>query len=298
MLVKSQRRELTDFQKGQIVALSDDYTQRQIGIRLDIPHETVSSFLRRFRERGSIENLPHPGASRRTSNTDDHYIIRVAESSTRIPLSQLRVDTNSSISEQTLRLRLRETGIGKYKPVERPFLSKKHAAMRLQWAKKHRHWTREQWERVLWSDECAVKKNSNPRQIRVFRRRTKREKYDPKNIRPTARDGDVSQMIWGCFVGKRLGPIAFIDGSVNTTVYIDVLTQELIPFIDAITEDGVTNVVFQQDNASCHTAKKTTEWLQHSALEHGYTIMVWPPNSPDMNLIEHLWRHLKQELHR
>ena len=132
----------------------------------------------------------------------------------------------------------------------------------------------------------------------VWRRQNKREKYDPKNIRPKARDGDISQMIWGCFVGKMLGPIAFINGTVNTTLYIEILNEKLVPFIDAIAIDGVTNTVFQQDNASCHVSKKTTEWLQHSMLEHGYTTMVWPPNSPDMNLIEHLWKHLKQELHR
>ena len=104
MSVKPQRRELTDFQKGEIVALSDDYSHHQIGIRLGIPHEMVSTFLQRFCERGSIENLPRPGAPRKTSKANDRYIICVAESTARIPLSQLRVDTNSNISEQTLRL--------------------------------------------------------------------------------------------------------------------------------------------------------------------------------------------------
>jgi len=105
-------------------------------------------------------------------------------------------------------------------------------------------------------------------------------------------------MIWGCFVGDKLGPIAFINGTVNTQVYVDILENVFLPFIDALSADGITDIVFQQDNARPHTAKRTQSLLENWALAHGFSLMEWPPNSPDMNPIEHLWAHLKLKLHQ
>ena len=110
----------------------------------------------------------------------------------------------------------------------------------------------------------------------------------PKNIQGKLKCGTVSQTIWRCFVGNKLGPIAFINGTENSQVYIDILGNTFLSFVDTLSADGIIDIVFQQNNARPHIAKITTKFLKNAAREHGFSVMEWPPNSPDMNPIEHV----------
>jgi transposase len=69
-------------------------------------------------------------------------------------------------------------------------------------------------------------------------------------------------------------------------------------YIQALEEGLLRNYqrgdLFQQDNARIHTARITREWLQR----HHINVVNFPPYSPDLNPIEHMWWALKRTLHR
>ena len=132
----------------------------------------------------------------------------------------------------------------------------------------------------------------------VFQRRNKYEKYDPRNVQPKSGYGGASQMVWACFVSDKLGPIVFVDSSITKEVHINMLADTLLPFIDVLHVDRQASIVFQQDNATPHFSPVTRKWLEDKAKKHRFSIMHWPSNSSHLNPIEHLWSHIKRELHR
>jgi DNA-directed RNA polymerase I, II, and III subunit RPABC1 len=63
-------------------------------------------------------------------------------------LSKLIQESGIPISPRTARRRIKELGFSCRRPAKKPLLTPSMMEKRLQWAKKHRHWTVDDWRKV------------------------------------------------------------------------------------------------------------------------------------------------------
>lgn len=90
-------------------------------------------------------------------------------------------------------------------------------------------------------------------------------------------------MIWAALSLYGLSKIILTSGNRNACCYINNLVSGLLPFV-ASTFSQSHPWVFQQDNASTHTAMETCKWLT----ERQIRTLPWPAKFPHLNIIEFL----------
>ena len=64
-------------------------------------------------------------------------------------------------------------------------------------------------------------------------------------------------------------------------------------YIEPELEASEVPMIFMQDNAPCHKARVVMDYLR----ENNIRTLDWPPQSPDLNPIEHIWAIIKQNLY-
>ena len=284
---------MSDFDKGQIIAFrKQNSSLSQIAKEINRPKSTIQTFLDRYESRDSHENTPSAGRPRLITARTRRRLVRESKKARRLPLRELTNEVAPNASVRTIKRVLAEEDIRKWRAKKRALLTEDHVAQRLAWAKEHKNWDKADWEGVIFSDECSVEKSKDPRGIWVFR--TPPEKYHKDCIHGVTKGPGVKLMVWGCIWGCNKGPlIPIFEKSVNRWVYIGVLEDGLVDVHQEV-HDTLGDPVFQQDNAKIHTAKDTMAWFE----EHNIQVMTWPANSPDMNPIEHVWKRLKERMHK
>ena len=94
------------------------------------------------------------------------------------------------------------------------------------------------------------------------------------------------------FCWETLSPDIHVDVTLTRNTYLNIVSDQVYPFMAKVFPDG--SGLFQQDNAPCHTARIVQEWFEEHDKE--FKVLPWPPNSPDLNLIVHLWDVLEKEV--
>ena len=114
------------------------------------------------------------------------------------------------------------------------------------------------------------------------------DRYNPKCLRHKY-SKVPAWMFHGAIVDGRKGPSCFWEkgwGTINSACYNEYILTHIKQFFRDYALNGY---LFMQDNASAHQSYET----RLNLLNRYIPWVKFPPYSPDLNLIEHVWNWMK-----
>ena len=174
---------------------------------------TIIRFRQRFQQTGGVADRRRPGRPRVTNPRTDRFItqthlrrrLQTATSSARqYGISKLTVLRHLRQARQPIRPR---------RPYVGQVLTACHRTARLHWAQRHFRRARQQWARVLFSDESRFNLSHYDGRIRVFRRRG--ERFADNCLIERDRFGGGSVMVRGGIMGRRKTNLIVSQGNLN-----------------------------------------------------------------------------------
>lgn len=99
-----------------------------------------------------------------------------------------------------------------------------------------------------------------------------------------------SVMIFGLMGSDGFLEVRKIDGTLDGRKYSELLDRDIIPLLKA---RYISDFVYQQDNARPHTSRISIEVLN----KYDIKLLPWPPHSPDLSLIENVWKLMKDKVY-
>ena len=143
-----------------------------------------------------------------------------------------------------------------------------------------------QWRRVLFTDESRFTLYCADGRRHVYRCRG--ERFANACVVERDRFGSGPIMVWGAIAHGIKSQLIIVAGNMTAVRYRDeILRPVTVPLVQH-------NLILQQDNARPHVARVCQDFLANNNIAP----LAWPPYSPDLTPIEHMWDELDRRVRK
>ncbi|KAG9126072.1 hypothetical protein FRC07_005021 [Ceratobasidium sp. 392] len=217
----SKRNRLIELKKK---GLSDRAVARELG---GIDHTTVNRIYRNYCNGQDIFKPKHgSGRPRKLTSRDAHWAGLLLARGLSKTAADLQRSYFPHLHPDTIRRYLKRIGLRVFRRRKAPFLSFKARSRRRKWGRVFVTWTKEDWAYVAFSDESkfVVFGSGGPKVY--WKKRGARMR--PTNIQQLIKFGGGNVMVWGCITRLGVGKLFRIEGTLNTSKYIQILSREYL----------------------------------------------------------------------
>jgi transposase len=268
---------LNEFQKHEIIVkYKMNIPVRQIAKEIKISKNTVQSYITKYKNTGNLNIKKGRGRKKKLSEDDEKMIINLMYNNKNWKIPELKLELEKlkiNVSENTLINILKKYEFTYKKRKKKPVLTEIHKNIRMQFALMN---ISTDPFKIIYSDEITIVKDQYTDKFWVGK--------EDEGIICTFKH-PIKRNVWGCISSGGTETIHIFKEIMNADKYISILKNNLLPIYNE-------NYIFQHDNDPKHTAYKTSIFL----IDNNIKVLLWPPNSPDLNPIENVWKLLKDKL--
>ncbi|KRF94243.1 uncharacterized protein Dmoj_GI25594 [Drosophila mojavensis] len=254
---------------------SQGLSNRNIAKKIKRSSRTVDRYVKDPEAYGS----QFKGRRRALTSRDERKIVQLASDSTK-SAAKIKESAGVSASLSTVQRAIRNAKAKNLDPLklkEKPPLNAIRMEKRLQYAKEHMTWTVQSdtrlndWRSVVFTNE-------------------KRFNLDgPDDLRKDDHSRDGGVMVWGAITFYGAIDLVFIDQKM-TAERFKTLLQSVFPKINDLF--GPLPWIFQKGDAPIHNARAVKSFITSENVQ----VMIRPPHSPDLNIIEDVWGWLSRKV--
>lgn len=265
-----------------------------------ISKSTVVRTVQRFEETGSVKDRPKSGRPKvATSEENSLHVLQSFVEDPNISLRRVALAQDNSLGSASKIMKINKWHL--YKIHLHQELSEDDFDKRIEFCETMMAMIDDDphlLNNIVFSDEATFELTGN------VNRHNSRYWSDtnPHWMRQNQTQYPQKLNVWaGIFNGQKVGPF-FIDGNLDGPKYEAMLRDEIVPAIQALTNNQMEETYYQQDGAAPHYSRSVRRYLDE-IFPGGWIgrrgSIEWPARSPDLTPLDFfLWGYLKSKVYR